>query len=81
MIWLDPMSIADPVVKLNSFYLIHSLSDLRVELSTNQNPLTASRRQPKSEDIKHQKTNNQLILTDSLHAGGIRETSQCAWKE
>lgn len=32
MIWLDHMRIADPVLKLNSFYLIYSPSDLQVEL-------------------------------------------------
>lgn len=55
MIWLDRMRIADPVVKLNSFYLIHSLSDLQVELSTNQNPLTVACRQPESNSIKFHK--------------------------
>lgn len=78
MIWLDGMSIAGPAVRLKSFCLIHSLSDLQVGQSTTRSWVAF--RRPQYEAFKKEIW-GLLILRDSQHAEGIRRYSeQQCWK-
>lgn len=67
MIWLDGMSIAGPAVRLKSFCLIHSLSDLQVEQSTTSSWVAF--RRPQYEAFKREIW-GLLILRDMLKGLG-----------
>lgn len=67
MIWLDGMSIAGPAVRLKSFCLIHSLSDLQVEQSTTSSWVAF--RRPQYEAFKREIW-GLLILRDTLKGLG-----------